>query len=290
MTIPMTSPEGSTAVSSSADVHATAVIGRGTVVSDHVAIGPNVRIGANCIIDGSEAYPTVINTGCVLDDIVKIQPGVSLGAGSSVGPFSVLGHPSKVVTAGADGSLENERVQRFIIDEPVTKIGAKAVIRSHAVIYTNVVIGEAFSTGHFIMVREHTRIGDRCVFGSHASVDGYSSIGDRTHVGQYAQLSQSATIGRGVFIGGQTVFSDNLKAIWDVDQDLFGATLEDYVRIVLNCTVMPKVVLERGAFVGAGSIVTRNVPERGLAYGSPDKVSRRQTMKEIQEYIDSVEG
>lgn len=289
MTTP-TSINGNIALSSEADIHETAVIGIGTVIRGRVTIGPNVHIGSNCVIDGTDERQTVINAGCVLDDMIKIHPGVSLGANSSVGLFSVLGNPSKVVTAGADGALGNERVRKFVIDEPFTEIGANAVIRSHAVIYSNVVIGDEFSTGHFIMVREHTRIGDRCVFGTHASVDGYTSIGDRTHVGQYAQLSQSATIGRGVFIGGQTVFSDNIKAIWDVEQDLFGATLGDYVRIGLNCTVLPKVVLERGAFIGAGSIVTKDVPKGGLAFGAPAKMSRTQTAEEIQEYIDSVEA
>lgn len=289
MTTP-TSINRNTAVSSAADIHETAVLGSGTIIRGHVVIDANVHIGNNCVIAGTKNRPTVIGADSILDDMVKVYPGVSLGADSNVGTFSILGHPSKEVTAGADESLANERVRKFIIHEPVTEIGERAVVRSHAVIYSNVIIGDAFSTGHFIMVREHTRIGNRCVFGTHASVDGYTTIGERTHVGQYAQLSQSATIGRGVFIGGQTVFSDNVKATWDVEQDLFGATLEDYVRIGLNCTILPKVVLETGAFIGAGSIVNKDVPKGALAYGTPAKVSRTQTVEEIQEYIDSVEG
>ena len=274
---------------SNAQVHNSAVVGPGTHIGGNVCIGPDVQIGSNCVIEGSPDVKTVITAGSVVDDFVKNHPGVSLGEGSRVGAFSILGHPSKARLAGQDNALQVERVRRFLVDDPVTNIGPGALIRSHAVIYSNVTIGKGFNTGHFIMIREHTRIGQGCVFGTHASVDGYSSIGDLAHIGQYAQLSQSARIGKGVFIGGQTVFSDNLKAIWDVEQDLFGAVVEDYVRIGLNCTVLPSTRIGRNALIGAGAVITRDIPQGALAYGSPATVTRQLTTEEIQQYVDSVE-
>lgn len=276
-------------IDSTAQIHESAILGEGTIIRGNVVIEQDVQVGINCILEGSENRVTTIKAGCVIDDMVKIHPGVSLGEGSRVGTFSVLGHPSKASLAGLDSAMYSERVRELLVLEPTTQIGAGALIRSHAVIYSNVVIGDRFNTGHFVMIREHTRIGEQCVFGTHASCDGYTKVGDRAHIGQYAQLSQSARIGRGAFIGGQTVFSDNIKAIWDVEHDLFGATIGDYVRIGLNCTVLPTVIVGQNAFIGAGSVITKDIPEGSLVYGSPAKVSKQLSKEETQEYIDSVE-
>ena len=278
----------SAAIDAGAEIHPSAVLGEGTVVRGDVVIGADVRIGCNCVIEGSPEVRTVISEGVALEDYVRIYPGVSVGKGSRVGPFSILGHPSKSVLFGRDDALLIERVRPFLVVEPSTRIGSNALIRSHAVIYSNVVIGERFVTGHFVMIREHTTIGTECVFGTHASVDGYSLIRERSHIGQYAQLSQAVRIGRGAFVGGHTVFSDNRKVVRDISQDLQGATLEDYVRIGLNSTILPAVVVGRGALVGAGSLVTSDVSCGVLVYGSPARVSRQLSEQEIQEYVDSV--
>jgi acetyltransferase-like isoleucine patch superfamily enzyme len=178
----------------------------------------------------------------------------------------------------------------LLVISPTTVIGAGAVIRSHSVIYTHVEIGDSLATGQGIMIREHTRIGDNCVFGTHASTDGYCLIGPKAHIGQYAQLSQAARLGKCVFIGGHTVFSDNVQAIRDVSEDLFGAIVEDYVRIGLSCVILPSVRIGAYALVGAGAVVTRDVPQRMVAYGNPAKVARELTEEEILRYLASVDA
>jgi acetyltransferase-like isoleucine patch superfamily enzyme len=277
-----------TKVGAAAQIHHSANLGHGAIVHGDVRIGPGVQLGSSCVIEGTAERPTVIEAGSVLDDFVKVYPGVQVGEGSKVGAFSILGHPSKASLSGIDPAMHLERVRQFLVTEPVTRIGAGAIIRSHAVIYANVVIGERLVTGHFIMIREHVRIGNRCIFGTHASCDGFTLIDDRVHIGQYAQLSQGARIGKGAFIGGQTAFSNNIKAV-SPEHDLFGPTIEDYARIGLNCTILPSVIIGRSAFVGAGSVVTRDVPGCALAYGVPAKVARQLTMEEVQEHVDLVE-
>jgi acetyltransferase-like isoleucine patch superfamily enzyme len=138
------------------------------------------------------------------------------------------------------------------------------------------------------MIREHTTIGARCVFGSYASSDGYTMIGDDVQVGQYAQLSQGARIGDGCFIGGHTVFSDNRMAVRDPNDDLFGASIGDFVRIGLACVILPGVTIGEESMVGAGSVVTHDVPPGVLAVGSPARVLRDLTDEEIATYKRSV--
>jgi acetyltransferase-like isoleucine patch superfamily enzyme len=268
----------------------TVLVGEGTVISGEVEVHEEVQLGRYCVLEGAPGLKTIIGPGTVLEDYVKIHPGVSLGRDSRVESFTVLGHPTKADLMGRDDAQHSERVLDLLVPQAVTVIGPRATIRSHSVIYTHVRIGAALNTGHSIMIREHTRIGDRCVFGTHGSTDGYCRLGDSAHIGQYAQLSQSARIGHGVFIGGHSVFSDNKGAIRDVEDDLFGATIDDYVRVGLGCVILPTVHIGAGAMIGAGSVVTKNVPKQSVAYGNPARVARELSAAELQKYINSVDS
>lgn len=271
-----------------ASLDATARVGEGAVIHGDVEIGAGVQIGRYCVLEGAPGRKTVIAPGCLLEDFVKVHPGVILGEKSWVEAYTILGHPTKADLTGRDVSTTSQRVNDLLILEPETVIGPGAVIRSHSVIYTHVEIGASLVTGQGIMIREHTRIGDHCVFGTHASTDGYCRIGPMAHIGQYAQLSQSVRIGKGVFIGGHTVFSDNKQAVRDVEEDLFGAIVEDYVRIGLGCVILPSVRIGARSLVGAGAVVTKDVPEKMLAYGNPARATRELTKEEEQKYLISV--
>jgi acetyltransferase-like isoleucine patch superfamily enzyme len=270
-------------------IAATARIGEGAIITGQVEIGDGVQVGRYCLLEGTPERKTVIEPGTLLEDFVKVHPGVTLGKECWVEAYTILGHPTKADLMGHDFSANCGRVEEMLVRPATTTIGSGAVIRSHSVIYTHVEIAESLVTGQGVMIREHTTIGNNCVFGTHASTDGYCSIGPMSHIGQYAQLSQSAQIGRCVFIGGHTVFSDNKQAIRDVNRDLFGATVEDYARIGLSCVILPSIVVGAHSLVGAGSVVTRNVPQRMVAYGNPARVARELSQAEIREYLASVD-
>ncbi|MCH8744253.1 MAG: hypothetical protein IIB31_01245 [Chloroflexi bacterium] len=270
-------------------IAATARVGEGAIITGDVEIGDGVQVGRYCVLEGTADRKTVVAPGTLLEDFVKVHPGVSLGKQSWVEAYTILGHPTKADLTGRDDSAASPRVEDLLVQSPTTIIGAGAVIRSHSVIYTHVEIGASLITGQGIMIREHTRIGENCVFGTHASTDGYCSVGPMGHIGQYTQLSQSARIGRCVFIGGHTVFSDNKQAIRAVEHDLFGASIGDYVRIGLSCVILPSVEIGEFALVGAGSVVTKNVRSRGVAYGNPAKLQRELTEQEVREYLASVD-
>jgi acetyltransferase-like isoleucine patch superfamily enzyme len=252
-----------------------------------VSLGSGVRLGSGCVLDGRDA-PITVGDGCVLGDRVIVNAGVDLAEGARVGNFVELGHPTKAETQGSDPSELSERVRDLVIPERRTRIGPGAIIRSHTVIYSHVEAGERLVTGHGAVIREHTTIGERCIFGTYASCDGYTRIGHDVQIGQYAQLSQSARIGDGCFIGGHTVFSDNRMAIRSVDEDLFGAVVDDYVRVGLACVILPSVRIGVDALVGAGSVVTKDVPAGSLAAGNPARVLRALEPSEVSAYRDSV--
>jgi acetyltransferase-like isoleucine patch superfamily enzyme len=240
-----------------------------------------VELGRGVVIEGEPGLEVVVGRGVRIGHFAHIGPGVRIDADATIGDYAILGHPSKAELTGADPSEVSPRVKDRVIPEAWTRIGAGAVIRSHSVIYSHVTVGRGFRSGHGVLIREHTQVGDDCVFGSYASCDGYTTIGDGSHIGQYVMLAQAATIGRGVFVGGHTAFSDNRWIIRDPEEDLFGAVIEDGVRIGLSCVILPSVTVGRDAMIGAGSIVSHDVPPGSLAYGVPARVLRPLTPEEI---------
>lgn len=216
-----------------------------------------------------------------------ISKDVHTGENVYIGDYCILGHPTKKSTIGKDVTLDSLRTKGFIVGAG-TRIGNNSVIRSHSVIYNHVVTGNNFRTGHGVLIREHTSIGDNVVIGSGAILDGYISIGDGSQIQSNCYVSQSVIIGKNVFIAPGTNFYDNKKIILDVGQDLAGAVVEDYARIGGSCVILPSVKIGKYAFVGAGSVVTRDVPDKSVAYGNPAIVKRKLTEKEIKEYIDSL--
>jgi acetyltransferase-like isoleucine patch superfamily enzyme len=255
-------------------------------------IGPaeladDVTWGRECVVGGPEG-PTVVESLCTIGDFVRLDGGVHLRSRCRIGDFVRVGHPPKASTTGRDLSATAERVRDLLIAPASADLGEGSLVRSHTIIYNHVRLGPRLSTGHHVLIREHTVAGARCVFGSFSGCDGYTVIGDDVQIGQGAYLAQSARIGNGVFLGGHTVLSDNRHAIRNVDHDLLGPIIEDYVRIGLNCTILPGVRIGRDAFVGASSVVTADVPPGVLAFGTPCMVVRDLTPVEVESYRLSV--
>ncbi len=261
-------------------------IGEGTKISGNITILDNVRIGNHCLISGTDAQETIIGKGVAIEDFTIIYPGVRILEGSKIGSYVTLGHISKLVLSG-DASYHSDRIKGFIVHEPKTILGKESIIRSYSTIYTNVIAGRLI-TGHHILIREHTVIGDNCLVGTGAVIDGYCIGGDKSQRHQNCDIGQAARIGKGVFLGAHTILSDNKKMIRDVMYDLSGPTIEDFVRIGINSIVLPNVIIGKYSLIGASSVVTKSIPKCYLAYGSPAKLIRKLTEQEIEEYESSI--
>lgn len=217
----------------------------------------------------------------------KIENNVKLGKNCLVEDYCMIGHATKKQTTGKDITLFSPDIKKFIISDGVV-IGDNSVIRSHSVIYDNVKIGDNFKTGHFVLIREHTTIGKNVTIGTGSVVDGYVSIGDNSQIQSNCYISQSSVIGRGVFIAPSVSFYDNKKIILDVLNDLKGPVIGNYVRIGGGSVVLPSVKIGKNSIIGAGSVVTKSVPENSLAYGNPARVIRKLDDSEIIAYLDSI--
>ena len=207
--------------------------------------------------DGASDAGTEATDEAVAQVMGVIHPGVTLGDGARVGPFVVLGEPPSG-GAIADNSL---------------RIGRNARLRSHTVIYGGSVIGDNIQTGHGVLIREATTIGDDVSIGSHSVVEHHVTIGDRVRVHSNAFIPEYSTLDEGSWVGPNVVFTNAKFPLSPTAKDeLTGPHLQRGAKIGANATLLPGVVIGRDALVGAGSVVTKDVPDGAIVAGNPARV------------------
>lgn len=152
--------------------------------------------------------------------------------------------------------------------EESTVIGDDARIRSGTIIYSDVVIGDEFTTGHNALIREKTVVGDNVLVGTNTVIDGNCDVGSNVSLQSNVYVPSYTTIGDDVFVGPGAVLTNDPTPIRK-DVGLEGPILEDGVSVGANATLLPGVTVGEGAFVAAGAVVTKDVPPGKLAVGAP---------------------
>ena len=250
--------------------------------SQDARIGKNVKIEHGAVIKANAVVKDNVKIGSytIIHSHAKIEPHVTIGS------HCIIGHPSKYELVGINQSYDDPHVEDLIIRDVATIVGEGSIIRSGSVIYTHTIIGKKLATGHHIIIREHINLGENCLIGSKAVLNGFSKVGPRTRINTSCALPQSIRIGKGVFIDPLVTFSDNQRAI--PGEGNKGAIIEDFVRIGIGAKILPQIRLGKGALIGAGAIVTKDVPPRAIVYGAPAEVKRYLDEKELKKYIDSI--
>jgi acetyltransferase-like isoleucine patch superfamily enzyme len=157
---------------------------------------------------------------------------------------------------------------RYPGDSQPTRIGDYAVIRSGSIIYADTVIGRRFQCGHHVLIRAQVTIGDRCVVHHKCTLEGRIRIGFGVKIMAHVYLPSTTVIGDMVFIGPGTTFLND-KLPMRRAAPVAGARIEDGVTIGGGATICPGVTISRNSFIGAGSLVNKDVPPDTLAYGVP---------------------
>jgi len=183
-----------------------------------------------------------------------LYPDVELGSGAQVGHFVIVGEPAAVAL-------------------PATRIGLNAVIRSHTVIYAGNRIGDRFSTGHGVLVRESNVIGDDVSVGSHTVIEHHVLIGSHVRIHSQAFIPEFSILEDDAWIGPNVVFTNALHPQCPMaKQCLKGPRIRRGAKIGANATLVPDIEIGAGALVGAGSVVTGDVPPGAVVAGNPARV------------------
>ncbi|MGE0290322.1 MAG: DapH/DapD/GlmU-related protein [Bradyrhizobium sp.] len=166
-----------------------------------------------------------------------------------------------------------------------------ALLHARAEIDASVTIGASTRVWQFASVLRGARIGERCVIGAGAHIDG-ARIGDDCRIQANAYIPHGVEIGDRVFVGPGAIFCNDM---WpDATRDgidhaaiAAGTTIrvKDGASIGAGAIILPGVTIGAGAVVAAGAVVERNVPDglvikrNGYTAFQPDE---RRRMRLIQ--------
>lgn len=219
------------------------------VISPIAKIGKNVRIGDNTII----------------------YDNVEIGDNTIICNDCIIGEPLSEYYSNKEEYIN-----------PVTIIGEDSLIRSHTIIYAGNKIGNHFQTGHRVTVRENTNFGSHCSLGTLDDIQGYSTFGDYCHLHSNVHVGMRSTIGNYVFVYPYVVFTNDPTPPSNI---CIGPTVGDFSQIATGSILLPGVKIGKHCLIGAGSSVTKDIPDYQLVVGVPAKV-----VKDVREIIDRQTG
>ena len=151
-------------------------------------------------------------------------------------------------------------------------IGNNSVVRSGSVIYADVVAGDYFQTGHNVVIREKTHMGSHVLVGSGTVIDGQVQVSDFVKLIANCYIPTHTQIGTRVFIGPNVVLTnDRYPLKMRGAYKPMGPVIEDFVTLGAGVVVVPGVLIGRGAFVAAGTVVTKDVPPYTMVKGNPGR-------------------
>ncbi|MGA8151663.1 MAG: Gfo/Idh/MocA family oxidoreductase [Terriglobales bacterium] len=166
-------------------------------------------------------------------------------------------HSGAVVLGGAGSKPEKPKQPYFVHESAYADEGAE--------------IGEGTKIWHFAHVMKGARIGRRCVIGQNVNVDGGTVVGSNVKIQNNVSIYTGTVIEDDVFLGPSCVLTNVTNPRSQVNRhSLYETTLlRRGCTIGANATIVCGITVGRYAFVGAGSVVTKSIPDFALVVGNP---------------------
>jgi UDP-2-acetamido-3-amino-2,3-dideoxy-glucuronate N-acetyltransferase len=145
-------------------------------------------------------------------------------------------------------------------------------------------IGAETKIWHFAQIRPGAQIGERCIIGKSVFIDAKVKIGNNVKIQNFATLYQGLSVEDGVYIGPSVTFTNDKmprainpdgtqKSLYD--WTLLFTVIKKGASIGANATILPGITIGEFAMVGAGAVVTKNVPNGTVVVGNPARVVGR---------------
>jgi acetyltransferase-like isoleucine patch superfamily enzyme len=205
-------------------------------------------------------------------DGVQVPDSADLGVNVVIHAGVVLGEECRLEDGAVLGKVArpNRGSQSPVPEALPTAIGAGAVVGAYAVVNAGARVGEDVFLGDHMLVREQAVVGDGTSLG-HASTVGRSAVlGRNVRAMGYTGISTDCILEDDVFMGGYVILNAGLM-MREADETY----VSNPVRLRRGCRIgsavqlLPGVEVGEGAVVGAGSLVTRDVPPGARVKGTP---------------------
>lgn len=137
----------------------------------------------------------------------------------------------------------------------------------------NVTIGKGTKIWHFCHILSGTKIGEKCVLGQNVMVGPDVIIGHNCKIQNNVSIYKGVTLEDNVFCGPSCVFTNviNPRAFIERKNEFMMTIVKEGASIGANATIVCGNTIGRYALVGAGAVVTKNVPDYALVVGVPAK-------------------
>jgi len=189
-----------------------------------------------------------------LYNMKKIYNNVILGKNVEIGDFVVIGKPPK---GKKDGELK-------------TVIGDNSVIRDHTIIYSGNKIGNNFQTGHHVLIRENNDVGNDVMVGSFSEIAFETKIGNNVSFHSDCKIYEKTIIEDDAkFNPGVYILNTKYPYIPGQKPKIDNCIIRKNARVGAKVVLMPGIELGEWCLIGAGSLVTKNVPKYSIVYGRP---------------------
>jgi acetyltransferase-like isoleucine patch superfamily enzyme len=195
-----------------------------------------------------------------------VYPGTVLGAGVRVLEYAVIG---KQPALSPRSTAKREPL-------PPAEIGDGTTVSTGAIVFAGSRIGARVILGDQSCVRERVTLGDQVVLGRGSLVENDTTVGSLTRIQADAYITAYSTLEEQVFIAPCVVTTnDNFMGRTDRRHELVkGPTIRRGARIGGGAVLCPGIEVGEEAFVGAGAVVTKDVPPRAVVVGNPARVIR----------------
>jgi acetyltransferase-like isoleucine patch superfamily enzyme len=203
-----------------------------------------------------------------------VYPGTVLGEGVKVLEFAVVG---KQPVLSPRSTARGEPL------EPA-RIGDGTVVSTGAIVFAGSSIGARVILGDQSCVRERVRVGDDVVLGRGAVVENDTTVGALSRIQADAYITAHSTLEEEVFVAPRVVTTnDNFMGRTEGRLALMrGPTIRRRARVGGGAILCPGVEIGEEAFVGAGAVVTKDVPPGVVVVGNPARVLREVPEEELR--------
>lgn len=146
-------------------------------------------------------------------------------------------------------------------------------IHATAVVDDDVVVGNGTKIWHFSHVLGHTAIGENCVLGQNVMIGPGVSIGNGCKIQNNVSIYRGVTLEDAVFCGPSCVFTNVLtpRAFVERKDEFLPTHVCKGVTIGANATIICGVTIGEYAMIGAGTVLTHDVPAHALVVGNPGR-------------------
>ena len=202
-----------------------------------------------------------------------VYPGTVLGDGVTVMENAVVGK-QPVLSSRSTATRE---------PLPPTDIGEGTVVSTGAIVFAGSRIGARVILGDQSCVRERVTIGDDVVLGRGSLVENDTTVGAMTRIQADVYITAYSTLEEHVFIAPRVVTTnDNFMGRTEQRHELMkGPTIRRGARVGGGAILCPGIEIGEEAFVGAGAVVTKDVPPRVIVVGNPARVLREVPADEL---------